>query len=57
MAKPRYRLAPTDGSLKITSELYFPSTHFNYSNVSITCKLQFVKAFFSVECGVLSVEC
>ena len=43
MAKPCYRLAPNGGSLKITSELYFLSTHFNYSDDSIACFVDFVK--------------
>lgn len=40
---PRYRLAPNDGSLKITSKLYFLSTHFNifychYSTAYVFCQ-------------------
>ena len=43
MAKPRHRLAPHGGSLKIASELYFLSTHFNYSDDSIARFNDFVK--------------
>lgn len=58
MAKPCYRLAPNGGSLEITSELYFLSTHFNYSEDSITRFNDFVKRklYFSYSCANFSED-